>query len=272
MLVKPAVLIFALLAASSFGHGECFAEVIGGYLGFPMGSTSDSRTLECAEESSCEAPVSVVGGLAWDGVQLWVGHLWGEALIHSVDPTTCETLGSVPAPALHIGGLAFDGTDLWCVAEQAGEIYRISTFDGTVLVTIPAPSFGQTDPDGAGLAWDGSHLWHADYGSGSIYKLDPGDGEILLELDLGLFGAAGLCYADGQLYVSEWAGETLIRVDPSSGATSEVCYFPGSHPMGLAALGDRLWLAAAEFNELFEVDPDTVTAEIGWGAIKLNYR
>ena len=134
----------------------------------------------CEELSSWTSSQDRPGGMTFEGEYLWVGSMGAATTtLLRLDPTTGAPDASIPAPGPLIGGLAWDGAALWCLPEQTGIISRLDPVDGTVLHSIPAPSFGDANPNGADLAWDGTNLWHVDYTTRLLYQLDPSDGTVL---------------------------------------------------------------------------------------------
>lgn len=96
-------------------------------------------------------------GMAWEGECCEWGFLWiadsENKEIVKVD-YNYERLNSFASPGPAPSGMTFDGNDLWVADEEEGNIYKITTADGTILKTYPSPIRFPS-----GLAWDGQTIW-----------------------------------------------------------------------------------------------------------------
>lgn len=96
-------------------------------------------------------------GMAWEGDCCEWGYLWVADManqnILKLD-YHYNRLHSFPSPGPAPSGMTFDGNDLWVADEKEGNIYKISTADGTILKIYQSPIRFPS-----GLAWDGRGLW-----------------------------------------------------------------------------------------------------------------
>lgn len=106
----------------------------------------------------------------------------------------------------NIGGVTFDGTCAWLAT---GERLLAVTTDGARARELHVRA-------SAGTAFDGKHLWQI--ADGKIRKLDPETG-----VELAVVPAppntdyAGLTWAEGALWVAEYKGRKVVKLDPATG-------------------------------------------------------
>lgn len=226
---------------SGGGASTCQRRVVGvacAVLGTVLPVSAQSEWA-CEELSNRISAQDRPGGLAFEGPNFWVGSMraWVSDLM-CIDPGTGAVLRTIPAPGPLIGGLAWDGETLWCLPEQSGIIYQLDPLDGSVLHSIPAPSFGQVNPNGADLAWDGDTLWHVDYSDRMLYQLDPVDGTILQAFATPGSLPTGLGWAREGLVLSDASTHRMYVIDPTDGAVLHSCLVPGSFPTGVGVSPD----------------------------------
>jgi transglutaminase-like putative cysteine protease len=127
---------------------------------------------------SIPAPGYVPRGLAWDGKLLWCADA-EERLIYGINPATRIVERTIYCPVAEPNDLAWDGEYLWVVdGSGARTLNQISTYDGTTIISIPAPAEAAR-----GLTYDGKYLWAADRYRNMIYALIPSSGEVILSLE-----------------------------------------------------------------------------------------
>ena len=192
-------------------------------------------------------------GLCTDGRFLWNAD-FSTGKIYRLDPATLESDIELVCPG-NLSGLAWDGRSLWQSLHDGGTLRRINPdtndFDQAIMVW----EHGWL----AGVAWDGTHLWTASQQHGKLFKLDPESGDVLATVPVPVAGG-GLDFHDGSLWLGvaypmrfdtrqqqfEWEGSeqryAILRLDPATG-TEQTRYHLDFLPMGLAWLGDQLWLS-----------------------------
>jgi streptogramin lyase len=108
----------------------------------------------------------------------------------------------------HIAGVTFDGRRVWFAGGD-----KLRSFD---------PASGQSDATldigcNAGTAFDGKHLFQI--AAGRIDKIDPASGRILSTIPAPGGGRdSGLAWAEGTLWVGQYAERKIHQIDPDSGA------------------------------------------------------
>jgi glutamine cyclotransferase len=176
--------------------------------------------------------VDAVGGVAYDGRQVWFAA--GDTL-NALDPESGEITRSLKVSA-H-AGTAFDGRHLF---QLAGErIQKIDPATGRVIATIPAPDGG-----GSGLAWAEGSLWMGRYRDRKILEVDPETGTVLRTIESNRF-VTGVTWVDGELWHGVWEDDEseVRRIDPHTGEVLEALRMPDG--VGVSGLesdgGDRLF-------------------------------
>jgi glutamine cyclotransferase len=168
-------------------------------------------TAEITREYGPFPDVDKVGGLTYDGKQVWIAT--GDKL-NAFDPESGKTLRSIDVAA-H-AGTAFDGRHLFQIAED--RIQKIDPKNGRVLATIPAPGGGGD----SGLTWAEGSLWVGQYRDRKIHQIDPQTGAILRTIESNRF-VTGVTWIEGELWHATWEGDEseLRRIDPRTGEVQE---------------------------------------------------
>jgi glutamine cyclotransferase len=192
-----------------------------------------TSTAEVLREYGPFPGVDKIGGVTWDGQQVWIAA--GDKL-QAVDPASGE-LGRAIDVAAH-AGTAFDGKHLYQISES--RIQKIDPRTGKVLATIPAPGGGGD----SGMAWAEGSLWVGVYRERKIHQVDPETGKILRTIESNRF-VTGVTWVDGEMWHGTWEGEQseLRHVDPKSGKVIESLELPaGVNVSGLESDGgDRFF-------------------------------
>lgn len=266
-------LIVLVVAAVLFSSPAVAEKIV--VAGLPSSDDSPEDREPCGTIATCPGPEpgALVGGVAWDGTHIWVGVFFGSDTLYKIDPVSCQVVYTIPSPVSEgVGGLAWDGSHLWCCPEQSGQIYELDPADGSVISVIPAPSYGEPDPNAAGLAWDGQYLWHTDYGHQALYKLDPTDGSIVTTYPMTDIGLSGVGYGGGVVVVIGYGTDKLYEVDPSDGSVISTCDVPDSHAWGAAVAGS-VWTSGTSTETLYLLDVVVTPVELwSWGAMKALYQ
>jgi glutamine cyclotransferase len=177
--------------------------------------------------------VSKVGGVTYDGTQVWVAA--GDSL-QSFDPDSGAAQRTLPIAAQ--AGTAFDGTHLWQIVEA--HIQKIDPQSGRVPGWSRAPGNGGD----SGMAWAEGSLWVGEYRARRIHQVDPETGSVLRSIESNRF-VTGVTWVDGELWHGTWEGDEseLRRVDARSGEVQEALQMPpGKFVSGLESDGaDRFY-------------------------------
>jgi glutamine cyclotransferase len=178
------------------------------------------------------AGVDKVGGVSWDGHDVWLAT--GDRL-HALDPVSGTTRRTLEVAAQ--AGTAFDGRHLYQIAGE--RILRIDPGTGRVLGSIPAPDGGGN----AGLAWAEGALWVGQYRQRRIHQVDPQTGAILRTIESSRY-VTGVTWVERELWHGTWEDEAseLRHVDADTGEVLEsVAMPPGMIVSGLESDGGDLF-------------------------------
>ncbi len=190
-------------------------------------------TAEVLREYGPFPGIDKIGGVTWDGQQVWIAA--GDKL-QAIDPASGKP-GRAIDVAAH-AGTAFDGKHLYQISES--RIQKIDPQTGKVLATIPAPGGGGD----SGMAWAEGSLWVGVYRERKIHQVDPETGKILRTIESNRF-VTGVTWVDGEMWHGTWEGEEseLRHVDPKSGKVIESLELPaGVNVSGLESDGgDRFF-------------------------------
>jgi streptogramin lyase len=195
-------------------------------------SPETRRAAEIVREYGPFADVTKVGGVTWDGREIWAAT--GPALV-AIDPASGAVTRRLDQGA--DAGTAFDGRHLWQITEQ--RIDKIDAASGRVLGSIPAPGGGGD----SGLTWAEGSLWVGQYRDRRIHQVDPATGAIVRTIESDRF-VTGVTWVDGELWHGTWEGDEseLRRIDPSDGRVLERLEMPaGAGISGLESDGAELF-------------------------------
>jgi streptogramin lyase len=151
-----------------------------------------------------------------------------------------------PFPGIdHIHGVTYDGHDAWIAV---GDRLQAVAPDGTIGRSLPVRAH-------AGTAFDGRHFYQI--ADGRIQKVDPATGDVLAivpappDADY-----AGLTWAEGALWVAQYQGRRILKIDPDTGRVLRTVQSDRLVTGVTFADGD-LWHGATEAGqgELRRVDP-----------------
>jgi DNA-binding SARP family transcriptional activator/ABC-type transport system substrate-binding protein len=159
---------------------------------------------------------SLTGGVAVGSGSVWVGH--GQfnpgAWVERLDPET----GRIQHRFSILGGdadsVAFGDGALWVGSHAAGEIRKIDPQTNTIAVTKPL----RPQTSLCCVAAGGGFAWAAVNPNGDVWKLAP-DGAIVETIALRA-PVKSLTYAAGALWAALGEKGAVVRVDPTSGATT----------------------------------------------------
>jgi len=148
----------------------------------------------------------------------------------------------------HIHGVTHDGRQVW-VATGA----RLMAFDpgtGKLTRTIDRPS-------DAGTAFDGVFLYQV--AEARIDKIDPQTGVVVASIPApGHGGDSGLAWADGSLWVGQYRGRKIHRINPETGEVLRTIE-SDRFVTGVTWVDDELWHGTweADQSDVRRIDPDS---------------
>jgi DNA-binding beta-propeller fold protein YncE len=112
-----------------------------------------------------------------------------------------------PFPGVdRIHGVTHDGREAWIAV---GDRLQAIAPDGTVGRSLPVRAE-------AGTAFDGRHFYQI--ADGRIQKVDPATGDVLAIIPAPPSADyAGLTWAEGALWVAQYQGRRILKIDPDTG-------------------------------------------------------
>jgi streptogramin lyase len=153
-----------------------------------------------------------------------------------------------PFPGVdHIRGVTHDGHDAWIAV---GDRLQAVTPDGSLGRSIPVRAH-------AGTAFDGRHFYQI--ADGAIQKVDPATGDVVAIIPApSNADYAGLTWAEGALWVAQYQGRRILKIDPETGRVLRTVQSDRLVTGVTFADGD-LWHGAEEAGqgELRRVDPQS---------------
>jgi streptogramin lyase len=146
-----------------------------------------------------------------------------------------------------VHGVTFDGEKVWF------------GHDGGLLAFDPKENREVTRlavDARAGTAFDGEHLWQVT--GRSIHKIDRRTGQILATLPAPDGQCSGLAYADGALWVGQYAERKIVKIDARTGEVLKTIEV-GRFVTGVTFADGELWHGTLDDapSEIRRVDPDT---------------
>lgn len=161
-------------------------------------------------------------GLEFDGPALYeaTGEV-GKSELRQVDPVTGDVIRATPLPPTYFGeGIAVVGESIWQLTYRDGVAIEWDKASFTPLREVPV------EGQGWGLCHDGARFISSDGGD----RLRFHDGSTFAEVgSIGVTrdgqpvtGLNELECVDGQVWAAAWPDDTLVRIDPGTGAVNLV--------------------------------------------------
>jgi glutamine cyclotransferase len=201
--------------------------------------------------------VSQVGGVSYDGTNIWIAA--GDAMM-AIDPEQGTIVKSLDVPA-H-AGTAFDGKYLFQIAGD--RIQKVDPDSGRVISSIPTPEGGAS-----GMAWAEGSLWVGQHRARKIHQVDPDSGAVLRTIASNRF-VTGITWIDRELWHGTWEEEKsdIRRIDPNSGEILEQIEMPqGINVSGLESDGGELFFcggaATGKIRAVRKPKKQALTATVG---------
>ncbi len=154
-----------------------------------------------------------------------------------------------PFPGVdQVHGVTYDGRHVWFAAGD-----RLDAFDPATGKTVRSLDVAAH----AGTAFDGRHLFQLV--GDRIEKIDPNTGRVLATIPApGGGGDSGLAWAEGTLWVGQYADRRIHQIDPQTGALLRTIE-SNRFVTGVTWVDGELWHGTREGDEseLRRVDPRT---------------
>ncbi len=147
-----------------------------------------------------------------------------------------------------VAGVTFDGENIWFASGDKLNAMNPETGERLRAIDIPAH---------AGTAFDGTHLFQI--AEDRIHKLDPASGRIVATIPApGQGGDSGLTWAEGSLWVGNYRGSKIHRIDPETGDIQRTIEC-SRLVTGVTWIDGELWHGTwdGDDSDLRHIDPET---------------
>ena len=142
--------------------------------------------------------------------------------------------------------IAGSSDSLWLADPNEGVVSRVDLSARAVVDRVPLGG------DPGGVAIGGGSVWVL--GARSVTRIDPATGAVTQTIGLGGASAAALAYGEGGLWVGDTTDDTLIQLDPVTGAVRRTVAVD-LRPTALAIGAGAIWAADYDGHSVAEVDP-----------------
>ncbi|MGK2881427.1 MAG: glutaminyl-peptide cyclotransferase [Mycobacterium sp.] len=177
-------------------------------------------------------PAAYTEGLEFDGPALYEGTgQWGTSELRQIDPVNGAVFRSVPMPHNYFGeGITIVGDRIWQLTYRDGIAFEWDKASLTLLREVPLPG------EHWGLCHDGGRLISSD-GTDTLHFRDATDlaglGSVAVTRDgEPVFGLNELECVDGSVWANVWPTDTIVRIDPGTGAVTLAVDASGLWPGG----------------------------------------
>ena len=179
-------------------------------------------------------------------------HTTDETMLYigSMNRSTAEIVREYgPFPDVdRVNGVTYDGQQVWFASGD-----KLNAFDpasGKTLRSLDVAAH-------AGTAFDGQHLFQI--AEGRIQKIDPKTGRVLATIPAPEgSGHSGLAWAEGSLWVGQYADRKIHQVDPQTGAILRIIE-TSRFVTGVTWIDGELWHGTwgDDESDLRRIDPRT---------------
>jgi streptogramin lyase len=214
------------------------------------------------------------GAIAFAAGAVWIGD-FAQNSVFRIDPSTNRVVATIPIDTMVGGFLAAADGSLWVSEYNAGVVVRIdprtndvtervrvggqaqalAELDGLLWVANTAGYVSAIDPVAGkvvgatidvghgvdGLAATPEGLWATTYDRGLVVLIDPASRKIVRRTHIAGH-AAGIVFAGGALWVSDFVHRRITRIARPAGAIRE-SHVTGSGPRAIVRVGRALWVA-----------------------------
>lgn len=141
----------------------------------------------------------------------------------------------VPIDEQQIHGVTFDGELVWFARD--GELVAFDPGNEKIIHRHAI------DSANGGTAFDGTHVYQLT--RGEIVVVEPKSGKIVRRLPApGQGGNSGMAWADGFLWVGQWSGRMIHKVDAKTGEVVKTLS-TDRYVTGVSCVDGALWHGAA---------------------------
>lgn len=202
---------------------------------------------------------------------LWLGNGF-DGTVTRIDPATMGVLAEIavrePNGRWAPMRLVADESSVWAAGDgRASTLVRIDPATNEVVHTVDAGL-------GSPLAFDieGDLAWLTFYGGSEVAAISLVDGTVVGRVPRR--DASGLVIAFGSVWVSDYGGVGLLRLDPGTGSLRDAGTVLdeiediGFESTVIKATDDALWVTGNDGAPVTRVDPDTLQTHTGPRAMR----
>lgn len=181
-------------------------------------------------------------GIAFDGMNLWVGNQAGVTRLRASDGTN---LGTTTLPGMGTGdGIAFDGSNIWVASSGGGPLCKIRQSDGALLGSFFYPD----SPVMQRIAFDGANIWVQAVFQNKVLKIRPSDGGLIGAFSVGI-APTSLAFDGTNIWVTNLNSHSVTKLRASDG-TNLGTFSVGANPSGIAFDGANIWVTNRNDNNV----------------------
>ena len=178
-------------------------------------------------------------GLAYNGAYLYCGIYGANGdEVYQINPSTGSYQLQFTGPQGDAFGLTYDGSYLWTTDHPSTPAVAMQLDMSGNLIS----QFNLPDQFMSGIAYDNGDFWVATYypDPATIYKVDA-TGSVLQQFTAPDNQPWDLCLENANLWMADYWGDTLYKIDPSTGNLLENHASEGVDPAGIVWDGAYLW-------------------------------
>ena len=186
-----------------------------------------------------------------------------------VDRTTGTVTQTIEQPAAFLGiAFAPDGKSLWTSGGNDDALFRYTWSDGRAALDRRIELRAKAKPKDGGLSYpagiafshDGRFLYAAENLGDTIAVVDTASGDVVQRVQTDRYPYAVAVAADGDVWVSSWGDNTVLRFHPRRGGflTRTARVAVGRHPSAILVTKDRLFAVSASTDSIAIVDAKTL--------------
>jgi ABC-type transport system substrate-binding protein/predicted Ser/Thr protein kinase len=208
-----------------------------------VADAGDGAVVQVSPQTNQRVGTPTHVGASAGGICVTDGAIWVadpvDLTVARIDPNTGRKTDDVPldvAPS----DLVCTGRSVWASSATAGSVTQISAPARAVVRTVP------TGGGASGLAVGAGALWVANTLDGTVARVDPRRAVVTATIPIGANAApTGLAVVGTSVWVADDSGSTLTRIDARRAAITDKLAL-GVRAQGIAAIGERLWVAAGD--------------------------
>lgn len=201
---------------------------------------------------------SAVGGLHFDGVNLWASLFNADVVaklaVSDAGVTQVGSLSTLDDPGRCDTEFREDGSRFLWVPAKGGNAVQVFNAETGSPVTNIGSSTGPT-----AVLFDGVNIWVTRGGSDDLQKINPLTYAQTAVISVGVFPVA-MDFDGVYLYVANNTGCSISVVDPVANLVVDTLSLGSDEPSAILWDGRFIWAACSGTDKLYRIDPITRVA------------